>query len=147
MFCKSFCILLPLFAVLLCSCSGSSENKESVHDSQGTTKISEVDLGHGKLVYEKNCKVCHQDKGQGISGYYPPVVNTKTTKGDKGYLIKVLLNGLSGPIKVEGEDYNGVMASYKNLSNGDIASVLNYIRSMSGGEFEPVAPGDVEVLR
>ena len=129
---------------------GKSENKVvtkegSVPSSSLKNRSSRFDAG--KMVYDRNCKVCHQVNRMGIPKIYPPIKNTKRVNGDKGYLIDVVLNGLSKEIKVEGVKYKGVMASYKNLSDQQIADVINYIRSDGDGATDMVNVSEVQQKR
>jgi len=48
---------------------------------------------------------------------------------------------------VNGEVYNGIMASYRNLSDKEIAEVLNYLRSGFGNSADSLTPEDVKGLR
>ena len=144
---KSFRILPALLIMMFVACNSSSESKKEDDKLKTEQSLSEVDLTQGKLIYDRNCKVCHQANGQGIPNFYPPIVNTKHSKGDKDYLVKVLLYGLSGKVEIEGKTYNGVMANYRNFSDEDIAAVLNYVRSMSDKNLEPVMPEDVAKFR
>jgi len=91
--------------------------------------------------------VCHQRDAGGMPGVYPPLVNNKTVSGDDKKLIGILLNGMSGEIKVNGEVYNGVMASYRNLSDDEIASVLNYVRANFENTGSEILGADVKALR
>lgn len=85
----------------------------------------------GRSVYA-NCGACHMPTGEGVNGMFPPVRNRVADiamrKGGREYLILVVLNGLSGPIKVDGVTYSGFMQPHRqSLSDEQIAAVLNYI--------------------
>lgn len=61
--------------------------------------------------------------------------------------IETVLNGLNGPIQVNGENYNGTMPPMGHLKDEDIAEVLSYVRSSWGNTGEPVSAGDVTSVR
>jgi mono/diheme cytochrome c family protein len=86
----------------------------------------------GKKVYT-TCAACHLPTGDGVPGAFPPLTNkhyVATLEGGKNYLISVVLQGLSGPITVEGTAYYGFMQAFSpSLSNEEIAAVLNYVTS------------------
>jgi len=134
----------------LYSCKHTSDKKEGVEEkkvyvSDANSMIQTVE--NGKIIYIKNCKVCHQLDGKGVSKMYPPIVGTKQVKGNPKFLIDVLLNGLTGEIKVEGEKYNNVMASYRHFTDQEIADVLNYIRHKSDENLKLITSDDVKDRR
>jgi mono/diheme cytochrome c family protein len=48
-------------------------------------------------------------------------------------LVRIVLNGLAGPIRVQGREWNLVMPPWReNLKDGEIAIVLTYIRTSLG---------------
>jgi cbb3-type cytochrome c oxidase subunit III len=83
----------------------------------------------GKAVFTLNCAACHQANGKG-GGPYPPLAgNPDVNAVDSAALIQTVLNGRTGPITVNGEQYGGNMPSWRGLSDADIAAVLTYVRS------------------
>jgi hypothetical protein len=62
---------------------------------------------------------------------YPPLANSvgefAHSKDGRAYLVHVLSFGLIGPIAVRGTPYNGVMQSWAQLSDDDIAQLLNHV--------------------
>src|SRR5690606_5435209 len=59
----------------------------------------------GAQVYNNYCASCHKPDGTGIAGTFPPLKGAEQVSGDKNELIRIVLNGLSGPITVAGEQY------------------------------------------
>lgn len=142
------------FIVLVVGSVGCGQNTATKNksDNDGTSPVSSIKNRNsrydaGKLVYDRNCKVCHQVNRMGMPKVYPPLKNTERTNGDKDFLIDVVLNGLSGEVIVEGVKYNGVMASYRNLTDQQIADVLNYIRSDGEAADDLVTVDEVEQKR
>lgn len=101
----------------------------------------------GKKVYDQYCLSCHQADGSGVPYTYPPVARTDWVNGDPEYLIRMLLNGISGPFYVNGELYNDEMPAYDYLSSDEIAAVLTYLRQNFGNEADPVSADQVETIR
>lgn len=89
----------------------------------------------GKAIFNAKCAACHQVTGFG-GGPYPPLAgNEAVTAADTSELISTLLNGRNGPIDVGGKTYSGAMPVWRGqLSNGEIAAVLTYIRSAWGNK-------------
>lgn len=139
--------LLPVVMVFVFLACGpnTSQKKEASEVKQESTELKKSDAG--ELAYKKHCMSCHQRDAGGIPKMYPPLANNKLVSGDKEELIKIVLNGLSGEIEVNGERYNGVMASYRNLSDTEIAGLLTYIRSNFDNEGDEIVAADVKALR
>ena len=110
----------------------------------------------GEQAYTGNCAACHQANGQGVPGAFPPLVEHMSTlynaEGGREYLINVVLYGLQGEINVLGQTYNGVMPPWSQLSNEQIAAILNHELTSWGNdalleEFTPILPDEVEAER
>ncbi len=103
-----------------------------------------------------NCSGCHQATGEGIPGAFPPLARhlpaIYNTDGGRSYLINVLLYGLQGEIVVEETSYSGLMPSWQQLSDAEIAAVLNHELAAWGNDalvvdFVPYAAEEVAPLR
>ncbi len=90
----------------------------------------------GESVFNSNCAACHQQTGQGIPGAFPPLAGHAPDlyAADRGYPIRVLLHGLSGPITVKGAAFNGQMPAWSQLGDEQIAAVLDYIMHAWGND-------------
>ena len=99
-------------------------------------------MERGKTVYESQCMSCHMAEGEGLEGVFPPLAKTDYLK-DKNRLIKIVLLGARGPMKVNGVDYNGEKAGF-SLTDQEVSDVLNYIRNSWGNKGEPVRPTEVQ---
>jgi mono/diheme cytochrome c family protein len=97
----------------------------------------------GRAIFQKICAACHQQQGEGKEGLAPPLAGSEWVKAPSGErLVRMLINGVSGPIQVQGKTWNLVMPPWReNLDDEQIATVLNYIRSQWGGEgAAPIKP-------
>ncbi|HEX3719282.1 MAG TPA: cytochrome c [Verrucomicrobiae bacterium] len=88
----------------------------------------------GRAIFIKICAACHQPDGMGKDGVGPPLVGSEwVLASDGNRLVRIVLNGLSGPVQVEGRQWNLVMPPWReNLRDDQIAVVLTYIRSNLG---------------
>ncbi len=102
----------------------------------------------GKTVYNTLCAACHQPAGTGMAGLAPPLVDSDWVLGDAGVLPRIILHGLSGPIKVNGQAWSLEMPPLgAALSDEQIAAVLTYIRREWEHTASPIAPKTVAELR
>jgi mono/diheme cytochrome c family protein/glucose/arabinose dehydrogenase len=101
----------------------------------------------GRMMYEATCLACHQQHGLGQPGLAPPLAGSEWVAGSERRLIRIVLHGLRGPIKVKGEPFELDMPSLGVLDDEQIASALTYIRREWGHTFEPVSPGAVKKVR
>ncbi len=117
--------------------------------SQDTGPAKPVDpIVAGQKLYTANCVACHQTNGMGLAGAFPPLAKSEWVEGSEERLVRILLQGLNGPIKVKGNTYNGAMPAFKDQFNDDkIAHVLTYIRQAWGNAAPAIAPEKVAELR
>ena len=106
----------------------------------------------GLQVYNKpTCVACHQANGKGIPGQFPPLIRTDwVLEPEPGRIIRAVLDGLSGPITVEGQSYNGAMVPWRGgLTDEEIAAVLTYVRQNPewGNKAPEVKPERVKEVR
>jgi mono/diheme cytochrome c family protein len=97
----------------------------------------------GRVIYQKLCAACHQQDGAGKDGVAPPLADSEWVQAASGErLVRIVLNGLNGPIQVRGKTWNIVMPPWReNLDDEEIAIVLNYVRSQWGGQgAAPIKP-------
>ena len=101
----------------------------------------------GKQTYAGLCTACHQPTGKGLEGLAPPLADSEWVNGDPERIIKVVMHGLRGPIKVKGLSYNYDMPAAGFLSDEQIAGVLTYIRREWDHEASPVPLDLVQKIR
>ncbi|MDR3404304.1 MAG: copper-containing nitrite reductase [Chthoniobacter sp.] len=113
---------------------------------QSDPKISglnkEIQMEKGKRVFLQTCFACHQPTGLGLPGVFPPLAKSDYLMADKSRSIMGVIKGNSGPMKVNGLDYNGVMPPVM-LNDEQIANVLTYVRNSFGNEGEAVTVEEV----
>jgi mono/diheme cytochrome c family protein len=105
----------------------------------------------GSIIFKQLCFTCHGTDAKGvITGGSAPTApalagNPDVNNMSPEKLIRVLLYGLSGPIR--GTAYADVMPALGGNDNTYIASVLSYIRSDFGNKGNVVLPEDVQRIR
>lgn len=119
----------------------------------GTVAAAPVDpIALGRNVYGTVCAACHQATGRGLPPAFPPLAGSEWVTGSEERLIRIVLHGLTGPVKVGGVEYNGMMppagpGSGFNLSPERVAAVLTYIRQEWGNNAPAVAVEKVVEIR
>jgi mono/diheme cytochrome c family protein len=101
----------------------------------------------GAQVYNTLCVACHGPDGKGLNGL-PPLVGSDWPKGPAERSIKIVLNGLTGPVEVAGKSYNIDMPPQGAvLSDEKIAAALTYVRKTFAGGAGAVTPDLVKSVR
>jgi glucose/arabinose dehydrogenase/cytochrome c553 len=102
----------------------------------------------GSILYRSYCANCHQRNGKGDNNRFPPLAASEFVTGDKNRLIKILLNGLDGPIKINEKTFNGIMPAHgAMLDDHAIASIATFIRSRWGNKASDVTALEVQTVR
>ena len=93
----------------------------------------------GQKVYAANCVACHQATGKGVPGAFPALDGSKVVLGKQDDQIALLLNGKQGT----------AMASFKQLSDVELAAVSTYTRNAWGNKAEDnvIQPSDFTAAR
>ena len=119
--------------------------------SQVPAKTSDVD---GAQLFANYCNSCHPDGRPGSQAGSPPLAGNTFLARDPMYAVLVLLNGLQGPIEVEGQSYSGMMPPWSYLlSDKEIAALDRHIRMNWGNQellpqdFRPVTVEEVAQAR
>ena len=107
----------------------------------------EIQMEKGKAVFMQTCFACHQPNGEGLPGVFPPLAKSDFLMADKERSIRVVLNGLSGDIVVNGKKYNNSMPELGVLPDDQIADVLTYVRNAFGNSGDAVSADEVRNVR
>ncbi|MEP2771321.1 MAG: cytochrome c [Fulvivirga sp.] len=107
------------------------------------TNELKASMERGKEIYLANCVTCHMANGQGVPNVFPPLAKSDYLMEDLDRSVKQILYGAQGEMKVNGVVYNGIMTGF-DLSDKEVADLLNYIRNSWGNKGEIVKPNQVE---
>ena len=148
----------PVSASLASTTKSARTGNQATSDDASEDRLARQ-IAAGKEVYMKvgagggMCFTCHQVTGEGLAlAHYPPLANSEWVLGEKEPLIKIMMHGLSGPIKVKGKDYGLVFMPAPgippgSLSDENIANVLTYIRNEWGNSASAVSVDEVAAIR
>jgi len=107
----------------------------------------EATLKRGAAVYARTCIACHQPTGKGLPPVFPSIAATPIVTGDPELPIKFILQGLMGPITVDGITFNSMMPPVAGVTDEDIADVLTYVRQSFGNKANAVTAAQVKAVR
>jgi putative membrane-bound dehydrogenase-like protein len=100
--------------------------------------------------FYSHCAACHGDTGGGVAGLAPPLAGASWVSGPPEWLARIVLQGLSGPLEVNGESFNGEMPPHvqmEQLDDATLAGLMTYLRRSWGNKADPVSVGTVSVIR
>lgn len=107
-------------------------------------------LDRGRQVYA-TCAACHQPNGMGTPGQFPPLVASEWVLHENANrIVRLVLDGVGGPITVKGAAYSNAMVPWRDtLNDYDIAAVSSFIRSNKewGNNASFVTPAQVKLIR
>lgn len=103
-------------------------------------------MARGQRVYTSTCLACHQAEGQGVAMAFPPVAASDYMNADKTRAIATVLFGLTGPVTVNGQQFNSVMPAL-GMTDEDVANVLTYVYNNWGNAGHDVTPEEVAAVR
>jgi nitrite reductase (NO-forming) len=81
----------------------------------------------GSVLFNGTCSVCHQSNGQGLEGVFPPLAGSDLLAATPRRAAQIVLNGLSGPLTVNGKAYNSVMPPMSQLNDDELANILTFV--------------------
>ena len=117
------------------------KKKEMLAAQEDPNKEWEVaDLAaRGEKVYAANCVACHQAGGQGTPPTFPALKGSQVVLGPQDGQLDIVLKGKPGT----------AMASFKQLSDTELAAVITYTRNAWGNapEDKVVQPREVLAAR
>jgi len=110
----------------------------------------------GKAIYEAHCAACHQPDGAGAVGLAPPLLGTLgkrvASAAGRRYVAGVPIAGLAGKIESKGVVYNGIMPNWQQLSDDELAAVVNHVMSTFNAaelasDHQPFTAGEFSAMR
>ncbi len=111
------------------------------------TATKEQRISAGRVLYNGTCSVCHQQNGEGLEGVFPPLANSDYLMADTRRAIEIVLNGLVGPVTINGSSFNSVMPPMSQLNDDEIANILTFTLNNWGNEGDEVRSGEVAEVR
>jgi mono/diheme cytochrome c family protein len=111
----------------------------------------------GAKTYDTYCGGCHQPTGRGLAGAFPPLAGHApeilARPDGRAYIARVVLFGLNGAIKVDGDTFDGVMPPWSSLADDQVAAVIDQVLTAWGNDahlpkdFKPILPAEIAAAR
>lgn len=133
------------FLILMLALGSVFVSSSATHTLQPAIKAS---MDRGKTIYLQRCMACHQVDGSGVPRLNPPLDGASTVKGnDKLKLVRIIIKGMTERVEIDGEYYDNNMSANPDLTDTQIADVLNYIRNSWGNKASLVTAAEVKAAR
>lgn len=163
---KPLPICIVLLGLFLAACDSSPPGDTSPESAQEATRVDtdqplvheaevataktltlDEQIEQGEASFLAACAACHQADGKGLAGVFPPLAGSDFLVADKSRAIGIALNGRTGPITVNGVDYDAVMPPMRQLGDDAIANILTYVNKSWGNQGERVSASEVAARR
>ncbi len=118
----------------------------------GVTPLSPDQLAlmqQGEAFYA-GCATCHGRDGKGVAGLAPALADASWVTGPPEWLGRIILQGMTGPVEVNGEVFDGVMPPHgqqPQLDDATLAGLMTYLRRSWGHTADPVTVSQVAAIR
>ena len=140
-----------LYLLLCCSIAAAAPagcaKGSNGSSSSAAASSAAAHMPSGASVYAADCASCHQINGEGSPGAFPPLARNPVVTGEPAKVIHIVKYGLSGPLRVSGKQYAGMMPAWSaQISDAEIAAAITYVRSSWGNSAGPVTAGQVSAV-
>ena len=121
--------------------------------AENATPLSPAQRSRKKMgahYYLSRCAICHGSDGKGIAALGPPLAESEWVTGPSERLARIILQGLQGPITVNGQAWDKVMPGHAGLAdfNDDTASgLLTYLHRTWGHSGRVIEPEFIQQVR
>lgn len=150
---------IPYVACAVIAISGVTSWAVKAQDAQdrgaalGRTKAeflwaeSEPGSLSGERLYQVHCLRCHKITGEGFAPLIPPLAKSDYFADNPGRLLAAVMEGVYGPITVNGIKYDNAMPPISYLADEEVALVVTYVLSKWDNPGGTVTAEDVSAYR
>jgi mono/diheme cytochrome c family protein len=100
----------------------------------------------GQRLYTKHCSGCHGEQGEGLQELIPPLAGAEIFLAAGPNAACWISNGMEGKIIVKGVEFDNAMPAIKQLSNIEIANILNYSLNSWGNNHRFITPEEIKTI-
>lgn len=135
-----------------------ASNKQTItitkKSGQGLTGKHLQSFLRGKKIYSATaCASCHGENGKAPAPGFPPLAPSDWVTGDPERLTKVILNGLTGNITLNGNKFETTLPMPPHIQNPNLAKdqnladLINYIRNLGENNASHITPQQIKTFR
>jgi nitrite reductase (NO-forming) len=107
----------------------------------------EAQIAAGRALFQGTCSTCHQPDGKGLPSVFPPLAQSDVLKADPKRAVEIALNGLSGPVVVNGQTFNSVMPPMSQLNDDELANIVTFVLNEWGNPGGQITSQQVATVR
>lgn len=101
----------------------------------------------GEVLYQVHCLRCHKITGEGFQPLIPPLAKSDYFSANPGRLLAAAMEGVSGPITVNGVRYDNPMPPINYLADQELALIVTYVLNKWGNPGGTVTAQEVSAYR
>ncbi|MDG2308686.1 MAG: c-type cytochrome [Candidatus Binatia bacterium] len=105
----------------------------------------------GKQLFADSCAACHGATGRGLAGQAPALAGSPWARDSDDWLVRIVLDGLTGPIEIDGKEWNLTMPGHgddtEHFGDEALAGLLTYMRRAWGHAEDPISPDVIAGIR
>lgn len=127
--------------------AGAAVTAAATADEAGTLTTAQR-MAAGAKLFAGTCSACHQPEGQGLPAAFPPLAKSDfLAKQTNEQLAGIVLNGLTGKVVVNGQEFNSVMPPMSHMTDDDIANILTFVGNSWGNRKGDITKAMVAKVR
>lgn len=119
--------------------------------ARALTEDEETRRRAGAQLFMDSCAACHGADGRGLEGQAPSLVGSTWVRDSDEWLVRIVLDGLTGPVEIDGKEWNLTMPGHggdmEHFGDDDLAGLLTFLRRAWGHAEDPISPETVARIR
>jgi len=104
----------------------------------------------GGELFEARCAACHGADGRGLASLAPSLVASPWVRDADDWIVRIVLHGLTGPLRIDGETWNATMPGHGHdpvFDDEAIAGLVTHLRRSWGHAESPLEVATVAQIR
>ena len=119
----------------------------ATHEAEAAADAMGQLMAQGEELYQIHCSACHQPNGEGLTGAFPPLADSDYLLDDRARSLQVVIQGRSGKMVVNDQEYDAVMPGMGYLSDPQLAAILTFVTNSWGNSASAFSTAEVAAVR